>query len=90
MNRYTLQKIDDKIWVDVRPLMNDVHDVLEQLCKVDISDLNDEERKTYDLRILGLQSVYSFLGALLAEYEIKENIKKAEEQLANVQITTIH
>jgi hypothetical protein len=90
MNRYTLQKIDDKVWVDLRPLMNDVHDTLQQLCKVDISSMNAEEKRVYDLRLLGLQSVYTFLGALLAEYDIKENIKSAEAQLANVQITTVH
>jgi hypothetical protein len=80
MNRYTLQKIDDKVWVDLRPLMNDVHDTLQQLCKVDISSMNAEEKRVYD----------TFLGALLAEYDIKENIKSAEAQLANVQITTVH
>ena len=90
MNRYTLKKMDDKVWVDVKPLMNDVHDVLNMLSNIDTSKLSDEDKKQLDLQILGMKSITVFLGGLLGEYEVREQIQLATEAMNNVNIQTIH
>jgi len=90
MNRYTLKKMEDKVWVDVKPLMNDVHDVLNMLSNIDTSKLSEEDVKQLDLQILGMKSITVFLGGLLSEYEVREQVQLATEAMKNVNIQTIH
>lgn len=90
MSRYTLKKIDDKVWVDVKPLQHDVHDVLDTLCNIDSEQLSEADKKALDLQILGMKSIIVFLGGLLSEHEVRENIEQANEAMKNVKIETLH
>ena len=63
---------DDQLWVTIKPLMNDIQQALADLAEMDISTLNKEDTYIFNMKILGLKTVYEFIGALETEQFLKE------------------
>ena len=63
---------DDQLWVTVRPLMNDIQQAMADLAEMDISTLNKEDTYIFNMKILGLKTVYEFIGALETEQFLKD------------------
>lgn len=82
---YKLSKDESgELLVTVKPLMNDIEKSIHQMMEMDISELNDDNKQIFDLKILGLKTVYEFLGALVTE----QTLKDAKEELKNRE--TVH
>lgn len=72
-NNYQLKRDEqDIVWVSIQPLMRDVTEHIKLLSDLDISNLDKFDQRDYDIKLLGLNSIYSFLGALMQEIELKE------------------
>ena len=70
MNRYQLVKAEDGIvWCPIQPLMLDIQENLDKL-KTIVYDGDD--KRELDMRILGLEAIGSFLGALLTEQKLTD------------------
>lgn len=68
---------DNNLYVSIQPLMTDINNSIIMLCKnTDTSKLNDQERQIFDLKLLGLKTVYEFLGSLLTEQLLKDEQQK--------------
>lgn len=67
---------DEHLYVSVGPLMNDIKKSIEAMADMDIEQLSDENKQVFDLKILGLRTIYEFLGALEQEQFLKD--KKQE------------
>ena len=68
---------DNNLYVSIQPLMTDINNSIVMLCKnTDTSKLNDQERQIFDLKLLGLKTVYEFLGSLLTEQLLKDEQQK--------------
>lgn len=74
---------DNELYVSVRPLMQDIDTSINQLMEMDISSLNQEDKQIFDLKILGLKTVYEFLGALQMEQTLRD---AASELNGNINI----
>ncbi len=71
--KYVLQKGPDNItWCSLEPLMQDVNESLEKLVKIDLTPLSDTDKDIMDFNILGMKAIYTFLGALVQEANIKQ------------------
>ena len=67
---------DDNLYVSVQPLMKDIQLSIEKMMDIDISNLSKENQHIFDMKILGLKTVYEFLGAFVTEQDLKD---KAEQ-----------
>lgn len=63
---------DNNTYVSVEPLMNDIQTSVDKMMEIDISNLSPENRQIFDLKLLGLKTVYEFLGALRTEQQLRE------------------
>jgi len=71
--RYQLQKGPDNItWCSLEPLMQDVSESLDKLVKIDTTELSDTDKDIMDFNILGMKAIYTFIGALVQEANLKE------------------
>lgn len=68
---------DNHLYVSVGPLMKDIELSIEKLYDMNIDHLSDENKQIFDLKLLGLKTVYEFLGAL----QMEQNLKDAKEEL---------
>ena len=75
---YELKKMDDKLWVSVHELMNDIKDALEKLTNLSDPRLIEVDKKEIDAKILGLHAIYTFLGALVTEQTLLDKKKELE------------
>lgn len=74
--RYHVETGPDGIrWVSIEPLMDDIVQSIDQLMKIDVTDLSDENKHVMDLKILGLRTVHEFLGSLITA----DNLKKMKD-----------
>jgi len=76
---------DNHTYVSVGPLMQDIKLSMEKMSDIDVSNLNDDNKKIFDLKLLGLKTVYEFLGALEQEQFLKD---KAQEINGNIPLNT--
>lgn len=68
---------DNNLYVSIQPLMTDINNSIIMLCKnTDTSKLNEQEKQIFDLKLLGLKTVYEFLGSLLTEQLLKDEQQK--------------
>lgn len=73
MNEYELKKDEHgDVWVAIQPLQRDIVKHIKLLAEVSIDDLDKYDQKEYDMKLIGLQQVYSFLGALLLEQQLAD------------------
>lgn len=81
MNKYKLAKAEDGvIWVSIQPLMDDIRDSKTKLFAVDTSRLSKEQKSEFQLRMIGLEAVYEFLGALVTEKQLEELRQERQAQ----------
>lgn len=84
--KYKLIKgADDQVYVSVGLLMGDIEKSIEQMMNMNIDVLTQEDKQIFDLKILGLKTVYEFLGALQTEQWLKD---KAKEIKGDMPIST--
>ena len=76
---------DNNTYVSVEPLMRDIEISIEKLYDMNIDHLSEENRQIFDLKLLGLKTVFEFLGALKMEQTLKE---KASELKGDVPLNT--
>lgn len=67
---------DDQVYVSVGLLMGDIKNSIEQMMDINIESLNTDDKQIFDLKILGLKTVYEFLGALQTEQWLKDKAKE--------------
>ena len=67
-------------WVSVEPLMDDIVASLEQLMKLPNDDLDDDGKHILEMKILGLRTVYEFLGSIITADNLKKMKDKQNEQ----------
>lgn len=73
MNRYKLVKAEDgTIWVSLQPLMEDIRDSKTKMFSIDTSRMSQEQKSEFQLRMVGLEAVYEFCGALITEKQLEE------------------
>lgn len=83
---YKLFRGSDKhLYVSVGPLMNDIKNSIETMVDMDITNLSEENKKIFDLKILGLRTIYEFLGALEQEQFLKD---KGQELRGEIPLNT--
>jgi hypothetical protein len=76
---------DEQVYVSVGLLMDDIKNSIEQMMGIDISSLDTDNKQIFDLKILGLKTVYEFMGALQTEQWLKD---KKDELNGNIPINT--
>ena len=83
---YRLAKDQDgELLVTVKPLMNDIEKSINQMMDITIDTLTQEDKEIFNLKILGLKTIYEFLGALVQEQTLKD---AARELNGSVNIQT--
>lgn len=81
MNRYKLEKGPDGItWVSLEPLMVDIQENLDKLKTI---VYEGDDKRELDMRILGLEAIGSFLGALLTENKLEQLRKEHGKEQTN-------
>jgi hypothetical protein len=63
---------DGHLYVSIQPLMKDIAESVRQMHEMDVSHLSDENQRIFDLKMLGLTTVYEFLGAFVTEQQLKD------------------
>lgn len=76
---------DDQVYVSVGLLMQDIDKSIEQMMDIDVTSLDTTDKQIFDLKILGLKTVYEFLGALQTEQYLKD---KRQELNGTVPLNT--
>ena len=74
---------DNNTYVSLEPLMDDISKSVDKMADIDISNLTPENRQIFDLKLLGLKTVYEFLGALRTEQQLRE---AAQQFKGNVEL----
>ena len=64
---------DGHLYVSIQPLMKDIAESVAKMHTMDISSLSDENQRIFDLKMLGLTTVYEFLGAFVTEQQLKDS-----------------
>lgn len=80
MNYKMVKAEDGIVWVTLQPLLTDVKQALQNAKNIDTSNLENDEKRGVDFTILAMESVHNFITSLLAEYDLSELAKKAEEK----------
>ena len=62
--------------------MTDIKNSIEQMMDIDVTELNDDNKNIFDMKILGLKTVYEFLGALQTEQWLKDKAKEIKGDTA--------
>ena len=96
---YRLAKDQDgELLVTVKPLMNDIEKSIHKMMDIPIESLTTEDKEIFNLKILGLKTIYEFLGALVQEQTLKDaahelkgtvNIQ-TNQMLDDITVHTIH
>jgi len=71
-NTYELFREDDITRVSIEHLMNDVNDALVQMRKISEIGLDQHDVQQLRLKIVGLEAIYTFLGGLVTEQNLKD------------------
>jgi len=69
---YTLYREDSVTYVSVEPLMNDALDALNKMKQISMEGLDSVDQQQLKLKIIGLESIYTFLGGLVTEQNLAE------------------
>ena len=74
---------DGITWVTIQPLLVQTMQHLDEAKAIDVSKLNDDERRGVDFTILSMEAVVNFLRSLLAEHELEGEVAKAKREEKN-------
>ena len=69
---YKLYRDNDQLVVTVDPLVKDIELSLEKMMDIDTTELSDDNKHLFEMKILGLRTIHQFLGALQQENYLKE------------------
>ena len=70
---YQVERGPDGIrWVSIEPLMTDINNSMVEMVNMDVSSLTEENKEIVDLKILGLRTIYQFLGSLITADDLKK------------------
>lgn len=72
---------DDQVYVSVGLLMDDIKKSIEQMMNIDVTELSDDNKQLFELKILGLKTVYEFMGALQTEQWLKDKAKEIKGEV---------
>ena len=76
---------DGHLYVSIQPLMKDIAESIKQMHSMDISNLSEENHRIFDLKMLGLTTVYEFLGGFVTEQQLKD---ASAELKGNIDLNT--
>ena len=76
---------DGHLYVSIQPLMKDIAESVRKMQEMDVSHLSEENQKIFDLKMLGLTTVYEFLGAFITEQQMRD---AAQEFKGNIPLNT--
>jgi hypothetical protein len=80
-NEYQLKKDEQgTVWVNIQPLQRDIVEHLKILNDIDITHFSEQDIKDLELKMLGLNQIYGFLGALLSEQKLNDYREQFGEQ----------
>ncbi len=63
---------EQQLVVTVDPLVKDIETSIQVLMDMDVTELSEDNRQIFELKILGLRTIHQFLGALQQEQYLKE------------------
>ena len=70
---YKLYRDNEKqLVVTVDPLVKDIEISLEKMMDIDTTELSDDNKHLFEMKLLGLRTIHQFLGALQQEQYLKE------------------
>lgn len=69
---YKLYRDNDQLVVTVDPLVKDIELSLEKMMDIDTTELSDDNKHLFEMKLLGLRTIHQFLGALQQENYLKE------------------
>jgi len=72
MNTYELFREDGITWVSIENLASDVNQALVKMRKISEVGLEPHDVQQLRLKIVGLEAIYTFLGGLVTEQNLKE------------------
>ena len=72
MNTYQLFREDGITWVSIENLMSDVNDAMIKMKQISEVGLEQHDVQQLRLKIVGLEAIYTFLGGLVTEQNLKE------------------
>ena len=81
-NTYKLERQQGYTWVNLEAVMADIQTNYNGLCEMDLTKFSQSEVELLEMKMVGLQQVYQFLGALVMEAklgELKETQNLQEE-----------
>ena len=88
MLEYSYKLIKDEngeLLVTVKPLMSDIEKSINQMMEMDVTELSEDNQRRFDLKILGLKTIYEFLGALQQEQFLKDTAHELKGRI-NIKI----
>lgn len=63
---------DGYLYVSIQPLMRDIANSLKKMHEIDTSEMNEETHRIFELKMLGLMTIYEFMGAFVTEQQLKD------------------
>lgn len=63
---------DGHLYVSIQPLMKDIQTSIDKMQTMDVSHLSEDNQRIFDLKLLGLTTVYEFLGGFVTEQQLKD------------------
>lgn len=67
---------DGYLYVSIQPLMQDITNSLVKMRDIDTSNMSEETFRIFELKKLGLMTIYEFMGAFITEQELKDKRKE--------------
>jgi hypothetical protein len=69
---YKLYRDNEELVVTVDPLVKDIEISMEKMMNIDTTELSDDNKHLFEMKLLGLRTIHQFLGALQQENYLKE------------------
>ena len=70
---YKLYRDDEnQLVVTVDPLVKDIEKSIQAMMDMDVTELSDDNKHLFEMKILGLRTIHQFLGALQQEQYLKD------------------
>lgn len=80
MNYKMVRAEDGIVWVTLQPLLSDVKQALDNAKNIDLSTMDENDKRGVDFTILAMESVHNFITSLLTEHGVREMVEKEENK----------
>lgn len=77
---YKLRKHDGHVYVSIQPLMRDIEKIISDIQKINTDNLSDSDKQELQLKKIGLEAIYTFMGGLVMEYQLKQLQKEMRDK----------